>query len=72
MLQHRCSRVQRICQDFWTSARPVRVAASVGLPDICKLWTNVLQTTNTTTVETESTSPETQRAGCPSLVGDVL
>lgn len=71
-LEHRCSRARRICQNFWTPAHPVRAAAPVGLPDIRKLQTNVLQSTNTTTAETESTSPETQRAGCPSLGGDVL
>jgi len=70
--QHRCSPAQGRCQGFCTSARPVRAAAPVRLPDISKLQTNRVQPTSTTTAETESTSPETQRAGCPSLVGEVL
>lgn len=67
-LQHRCSHAPWICQDFWTSACLVRSAAPVRLPDMCKLWTNVLQSTNTTMAETESTSPGTRRSGCPPLV----
>lgn len=67
-LQHRCSHAPWICQDFWTSACLVKSAAPVRLPDMCKLWTNVLQSTNTTMAETESTSPGTQRAGCLPLV----